>query len=91
MQGVVSIYWATNGVTYARSSRSPSTVSFTNMSKFFPVPRVARAGTTANSGDTVEWSKYSRAQNLNKVTNYILEITECRVTNYMLEIYRMHI
>ena len=54
MQGVVSVYWATNGVTYNRNSRSPSTVSFTNTSKFFPVPRVARAGTTANSGDTVE-------------------------------------
>ena len=90
MQGVVSVYWATNGGTYTRNSLSPS-ISFTNTSIFLPVPRVARAGTTANSGDTVEWSKYSRAQNRNKVTNYLLEITECRVTNYMLEIYRMHI
>ena len=57
MQDVVSVHWATNGVTYTRISCSPSAISFVNMSKFLPVPRVARAGTTANSGDTVQLSK----------------------------------
>ena len=51
-------------VSFPNCLSSPLSVSFpnclsvsfpsfsTNMSKFLPVPRVARAGTTANSGDT---------------------------------------
>ena len=42
-------------VSFPNCLSSPLSVSFpsfsTNMSKFLPVPRVARAGTTANSGD----------------------------------------
>ena len=45
-------------VSFPNCLSSPLSVSFpsfsTNMSKFLPVPRVARAGTTANSGDTAQ-------------------------------------